>query len=95
MVAACWAAATGNVLLVRVKHNQPTLHAALAGLCVTGCPSTAMKPWTAAAMDARSMDGGDDHPGAGHLAFLALQLTTAAWPELAESCLTASEQNKR
>ena len=32
------AAATGNALLVRVKDNQPTLHAALAGLCATGCP---------------------------------------------------------
>ena len=32
------AAATGNALLVRVKNNQPTLHAALAGLCATGCP---------------------------------------------------------
>jgi predicted transposase YbfD/YdcC len=32
------AAATGNALLVRVKDNQPTLHATLAGLCVTGCP---------------------------------------------------------
>jgi len=31
-------------LLVRVKHNQPTLHAALTGLYDTGCaPSTAMK----------------------------------------------------
>jgi predicted transposase YbfD/YdcC len=27
------AAATGNALLVRVKDNQPTLHATLAGLC--------------------------------------------------------------
>ncbi|MGI4827666.1 MAG: ISAs1 family transposase, partial [Janthinobacterium lividum] len=32
------AAATGNALLVRVKDNQPTLHAVLAGLCATGCP---------------------------------------------------------
>ena len=32
------AAATGNALLVRVKDNQPTLHAALAGLCAAGCP---------------------------------------------------------
>lgn len=32
LVAACWAAATGNALLARVKHNQPTLHAALAEL---------------------------------------------------------------
>jgi len=32
LVAACWAAATGHALLVRVKHNQPTLHAGLAGL---------------------------------------------------------------
>ncbi len=32
------AAATGNALLVRVKGNQPTLHATLAGLCATGCP---------------------------------------------------------
>jgi len=32
------AAATGNALLVRVKDNQPTLHATLAGLCATGCP---------------------------------------------------------
>ncbi len=31
------AAATGNALLVRVKDNQPTLHATLAGLCATGC----------------------------------------------------------
>ncbi len=38
LVAACWAAATGNALLVHVEHNQPTLHAALAGLCSTGCP---------------------------------------------------------
>ena len=32
------AAATGNALLVRVKDNQPTLHAALAGICAAGCP---------------------------------------------------------
>ena len=32
------AAATGNALLVRVKHNQPTLHAALAGLCAEQHP---------------------------------------------------------
>jgi len=32
------AAATGNALLVRVKDNQPTLHAAVAKLCATGCP---------------------------------------------------------
>ena len=32
------AAATRNILLVRVKENQPTLHAALAGLCATECP---------------------------------------------------------
>jgi len=32
------AAATGNAMVVRVKDNQPTLHAALAGLCATGCP---------------------------------------------------------
>ena len=32
------AAATGNALLVRVKDNQPTLHAALAGLCATERP---------------------------------------------------------
>jgi len=32
------AAETGNALLVRVKDNQPTLHATLAGLCATGCP---------------------------------------------------------
>ena len=32
------AAATGNALLVRVKDNQPTLHATLTGLCATGCP---------------------------------------------------------
>jgi predicted transposase YbfD/YdcC len=32
------AAATGNALLVRVKDNQPTLHAALATLCAAGCP---------------------------------------------------------
>jgi len=38
LVAVCWASATGNALPVRAKHNQPTLHAALAGLCATGCP---------------------------------------------------------
>ena len=32
------AAATGNALLVRVKDNQPTLHATLAGLCATERP---------------------------------------------------------
>ena len=32
------AAATGNALLVRVKDNQPTLHATLAGLCAEQCP---------------------------------------------------------
>ena len=32
------AAATGNALLVRVKDNQPTLRATLAGLCAAGCP---------------------------------------------------------
>jgi len=32
------AAATGNAMVVRVKDNQPTLHATLAGLCATGCP---------------------------------------------------------
>jgi predicted transposase YbfD/YdcC len=32
------AAETGNALLVRVKDNQPTLHAALAGLCAEQCP---------------------------------------------------------
>ena len=32
------AAATGNALLVRVKCNQPTLHAALAGLCAEHHP---------------------------------------------------------
>ncbi len=32
------AAATGNALLVRVKDNQPTLHAALAGLCTEQHP---------------------------------------------------------
>ena len=32
------AAATDNALLVRVKDNQPTLHATLAGLCASGCP---------------------------------------------------------
>ena len=32
-VALCHAAVTGNALLVRVKDNQPTLHATLAGLC--------------------------------------------------------------
>ncbi len=32
------AAATGNAMLVRVKDNQPTLHATLAGLCAAGCP---------------------------------------------------------
>ncbi len=48
-----------------------------------------MKPWIAAAMDARSMEAGDNRPGARHLAFLAFQLTTAAWPELAGSGLAA------
>ena len=37
------AAATGNALLVRVKDNQPTLHATLAGLCATGCPFDSYK----------------------------------------------------
>jgi DDE_Tnp_1-associated len=32
------AAATGNAMVVRVKDNQPTLHAALAGVCAAGCP---------------------------------------------------------
>jgi len=32
------AAATGNALLVRVKDNQPTLHATLAGLCAAQHP---------------------------------------------------------
>ncbi len=32
------AMAAGNSLLVRVKDNQPTLHATLAGLCATRCP---------------------------------------------------------
>ncbi len=32
------AAATGNALLVRVKDNQPTLHATLAGLCAEQPP---------------------------------------------------------
>ncbi len=32
------AATTGNALLVRVKDNQSTLHAVLAGLCAAGCP---------------------------------------------------------
>jgi predicted transposase YbfD/YdcC len=32
------AAATGNAMVVRVKDNQPTLHAALAGLCAAGRP---------------------------------------------------------
>jgi len=32
------AAATGNALLVRVKENQPTLHASLAGLCAAQHP---------------------------------------------------------
>jgi len=32
------AAATGNVLLVRVKDNQPSLHASLAGLCAAQHP---------------------------------------------------------
>ncbi len=32
------AAATGNALLVRVKDNQPTLHATLAGLCAEQHP---------------------------------------------------------
>ncbi len=31
------AAATGNAMVVRVKDNQPTLHAALAGVCAAGC----------------------------------------------------------
>jgi predicted transposase YbfD/YdcC len=34
------AAATGNALLVRVKENQPTLHAALAKLCAEQRPSS-------------------------------------------------------
>jgi len=33
------ATATGNALLVRVKDNQPTLHASLAGLCAAQHPS--------------------------------------------------------
>ena len=57
------AAATGNALLVRVKDNQPTLHAALAGLCVEQRPfdhhetvDPAANPlgFGEAAMDARS-----------------------------------------
>ena len=32
------AAATGNALLVRVKDNQPTLHATLAGICAAEHP---------------------------------------------------------
>jgi len=32
------AAATGNAMVVRVKDNQPTLHATLAGVCAAGCP---------------------------------------------------------
>jgi len=32
------AAATGNAMVVRVKDNQPTLHASLAGVCAAGCP---------------------------------------------------------
>ncbi len=84
LVAACWAAATGNPLLFRVKHSQPTLHAALAGLCTTGCLFDSHETVDATAVEARSMDGGDDRPGVGHLAFSALQLTTAVWPELAE-----------
>ena len=32
------AAATGNAMVVRVKDNQPTLHAALAEVCADGCP---------------------------------------------------------
>lgn len=38
------------------------------------------------------MDGGDDRPGAGHFAFSAFQLTTAAWPELADNGLSAVER---
>jgi len=32
------AAGTGNAMVVRVKDNQPTLHATLAGVCAAGCP---------------------------------------------------------
>jgi len=32
------AAATGDTMVVRVKDNQPTLYATLAGLCAAGCP---------------------------------------------------------
>jgi predicted transposase YbfD/YdcC len=32
------AAATGNAMVVRVKDNQPTLHATLAGVCAAGRP---------------------------------------------------------
>ena len=50
------AAATGNTLLVRVKDNQPTLHATLAGLCAEQHPFDSHEtvdrgPWTAAAGD--------------------------------------------
>ena len=48
------AAATGNAMVVRVKDNQPTLHATLAGVCAAGCPFDSLKPWTAAATVARS-----------------------------------------
>ena len=43
-------------------------------------------------MDARSMDTDDDRPGAGRLTFLALQLITAVWPELADNGLSALER---
>jgi len=32
------AAATGNAIVVRVKDNQPILHATLVGVCAAGCP---------------------------------------------------------
>lgn len=43
-------------------------------------------------MDAGSMDRGDDRPGAGRLTFLALQLITAVWPELAGTGQSGSEK---
>ena len=58
------AAATGNALLVRVKDNQPTLHAALAGLCTehrpcdcheTVDPAANLLGFGVAAMAARSI----------------------------------------
>ena len=72
----CWSASR----ITSLPCTQPWL-----GFAPPGVLSTAMKRWTAATMDARSMDGGDDRPGVGHLTFSALQLTTAVWPELAGS----------